>query len=49
MSERMEIEKSLYGGFLEPHYKNILEQMLTVMVTAGKWWEMPTCQKLTPR
>ena len=36
MFERMEIEEYIHGGVEEPSYKNLLGQMPTVLVKAGK-------------
>ena len=33
MFERMDIAETLYEGYIEHYYKNLLEQMITVMVT----------------
>ena len=32
----MEFAESIYDGVVEPSYKNLLEQMLTILVTAVK-------------
>ena len=45
----MENAEKDYKGAVEPSYKNLLEQMLTVLATAGKWEENPPDQKITPR
>ena len=37
MFERMEIDETIYESVVEPSYKKILEQILTMMITAGKW------------
>ena len=47
MFERMEIVETIYEIFVEPYYKNIIKQMLTVLVTVGNQEEKPTCQQLT--
>ena len=36
MFERMEMAEYVYEGVVEPSFKNILEQILTVLVTAVK-------------
>ena len=36
MFERMEIDETIYESVVEPSYKKILEQILTMMITAGK-------------
>ena len=49
MFERMEIVEYIYEDSVEPSYNNLLEQMLTVMITTGKWeYNLPR-QKLTLR
>ena len=48
MLERMEIAKYIYEGVVEPSYKNLPEQMPTVLVTAGKREEKPPRHGLSP-
>ena len=47
--ERMEIAKSIYEGVVEPSYKNLLGQMPTVLVIAGKKEEKPPRHGLAPK
>ena len=47
--EHMEIVAYIYEGFVVTSSNFLLEQMLTVLVTAGKWEENLPCQKLTLR
>ena len=49
MFERMEIAEYIYKDVVEPCYNNILRQIPTVLVTAGKWEEKPPLQLSTPR
>ena len=45
----MEIAESIYEVDVEPSYKNVLGQMPTVLVSAGKLEENPPLQLITPR
>ena len=45
----MEIAEYIYEGAVEPSYKKLIGQMLTVLVLAGKWDNNMPCQILTPR
>ena len=49
MFERMEIAESIYEGFVEPSYKNLLGQIKITMVTSWKLEEKIPCQRLTLR
>ena len=49
MFGRMEISETIYGGVVEPSYKKLLEQMIIMLVTAGKLEEMPPYKKFTQR
>ena len=43
----MEISKSIYKGVVEPYYKNLLGQISTVLVIAGKIEDTLPCHRLT--
>ena len=49
MFERTEKSESIYGGVLEPSYKNLLGKMPTVLVIASKLEDKTPCQILTLR
>ena len=45
----MEIAETIYGGVLEPSCKRLLEQILTLLVTAVKLEEKPPRKTITLR
>ena len=49
MFEKMDMAESVYEGVVKPSYKNLLGQMTTMLVTAGKREDKTPRHRLIPQ